>query len=159
MAEIKSAIGRASVEDYEEDGEYSYWLWEYPSYGMGLFFREAENLRLCSIEIDCKSDARLLREPLFPGTRETVTDLLRRNLAEGELAAIEEQASDSELSLYVPSLRGTFYFDDSDILQAQLQWGPYFDDSGDFPVAGEVTSLGAGSARDLRTTEEPTHAF
>lgn len=127
--EVKKILGRPHESIEVEDGENSYITLEYPEKRVSLSFDLDEGLRLSSIEVD-EGPFTLFGESLFPRNRDRVLDLLRRNLPIADMAEIEESAIELiGQSLWVPSLRGTFYFSEEGELE-QFQWSPFFN-SGD----------------------------
>lgn len=81
-------------------------------------------VRLSSMEVG-HSSCLLFGERLFPRDHEQVLNLLQRNLLSKDLAEIkEEKIKFVGQSLWVPSLRGTFYFSEEDLLE-EFQWSPF----------------------------------
>lgn len=106
----------------------------YEDVGIHLFFYEDEDeegeFLLHSIEVDENCPCDLLGAPLFPRTRDEVSDLLHQHLDKDDLDNVEEETDEEgeEIRLDVFALGMTFYFDLSSDELTQVEWGVLFDE-------------------------------
>jgi hypothetical protein len=126
-AEIEEILGVLPLSERVEDGEYSYLRQEYPGYRAVFFFDQNKDFRLSSVEIGEDPTYTLFGEPLFPKHRQQILRILQERLPESERLEIVEEEYEPlrETSLWVPSLRATFYLDKAGMLQ-ELQWSPFY---------------------------------
>lgn len=134
VREVEDVLGRAPEAYLDDDGTERYIVLTYP--GAALFFDQSEDFRFASVEVDRECRCDLLGEPLFPRFLDQTRTLLHSHYSEEEMGPILEKRNEDveELSLNLPSLRMTFYFNLSDELQ-QMQWSVAFgpDDEIEWP--------------------------
>jgi hypothetical protein len=121
-------LGEAPESKFEDDGPDSYGLLAYRDRGIFLHFDQAEDFRLCTIEVQSRPGFILFGQPLFPRNEEEVMSLLKRGTTPAGLEGVKEtdMPNIGERSIFVPSLAGTFYFDESGQLQS-FQWETFTD--------------------------------
>lgn len=126
--EVESILGEAPVSEFERDAGFSQVRLEYPDKDLNIYFGQENGFKLDSIIVFENSIYELFGEPLFPGGRDKILDLLQRNLAQEDLKEVVEKDNDEleESEIWIPSMRSTFYFDEHGFLR-ELQWSPFFD--------------------------------
>lgn len=120
-SEVLTIVGAWESRWFNEEGDLR------TSYANGrsfLSFDKEDDFRLTGIEVAEQSRLSLFGRPAFPGTRQTVWDLLTHT----EDIAEEDIVIDAFGSpcIYLPELCMQFFFEDDEL--DAISWGPLFND-------------------------------
>lgn len=125
--EVEKILGEAPVSEFERDSGDSYRTLGYPDKEVLFYFHEKNDWRLSSIEIGGSLLYALFGEAIFSKQREEIIELLRENLGQESLSQVEEEYVEglSQTMLWVPSIRGWFYFGEGGALE-EFQWSAFY---------------------------------